>query len=127
MVAVRRTIMTYIIPRTLKHETKIFKRLYIKDLAFIGLFLSLAYFFKGMVHAYMQIPYWLFTFIFSFYMVTRPKCNPKKYKFQSILMYLFRDNSTYHSLNHVRKGEQDMSTTRKNGKGNIEKRVNLQK
>ncbi len=100
--------MTYLIPKTLKHETKIFRRLYIKDLAYIGLILALAYFCKGMVHLYFQIPYWIFAFLVSLYMVSRPKSNPRKHKFKALAMYLFRDNSTYYSINHVRKGEQDV-------------------
>jgi len=91
--------MTYLIPRTLKLETKIFKKLYVRDLVYIGLVLALAYFCKGMVHVYLLIPYWLFAFLTAFYMVVHPKCNPQKRKWQALAMFIFRDNKTYYSIN----------------------------
>lgn len=93
--------MTYLIPRTLKHETKIFKKLYIRDISYIGAVLALAYFSKGMVHVYLQVPYWIFAFIVSFYMVSKPNSNPQKHKFKALALYLFRDNNTYYSINHI--------------------------
>lgn len=99
--------MTYLIPRTLKHETKMFKRLYIRDLIYIGLILSIGFLFKRMVHIYLIIPYWIFFFGVSIYMVTRPESNPNKRKFQALAMFLFRDNSTYYSINQVYGGDNN--------------------
>lgn len=88
----------YLIPVTLKYETKIFKRLYMKDLIYIGIIIAIAFFLKNSVHAYLQIPYWLFMIALSFYFVTKPKDNPNKRKVNALLMFIMRDNNIYYSI-----------------------------
>lgn len=100
--------MRYIIPKQLKEEYKIFDkpRIFLKDVVAGCVLLGMFYFFKGCVHSWLLLPYWIFAVTAIFFLIQPARSNPKKRNWEAIILLLGRDHTTYHSINHIQKGAE---------------------
>ena len=99
--------MRYIIPKQLHEEMKLFDkpRIYMKDLFAVCVVLGLFMLFKGLVHTWLLIPYWLLAVFCSWLLIRPAAANPKKRNWQAILMMIGSDRTTYFSENHVQEDD----------------------
>lgn len=99
--------MTYLIPKQLKEENKIFDRpkIYWKDVKTFVILLGLFLLPKNFVHTWFLIPYWISAALFSFYLIQPSGGNPKKRNWEAVFLFICRDRTVYHSINHVQRQE----------------------
>ena len=99
--------MTYIIPKQLREENKIFDRfkIYWKDVKTCVVLLGLFLLMKNFVHSWLLIPYWVSVVLFSYYLIQPARANPKKRNWEAILLFIGKDHTIYRSINHVQKGD----------------------
>lgn len=97
------------IPRQLREENKIFDRfnIYWKDVKTCVILLGVFMLMKNFVHNWLQIPYWISSVLFSYYLVQPAGGNPKKRNWEAILLFIGKDHTVYHSINHVQAQEDD--------------------
>lgn len=101
--------MTYLIPNKMKEEIKILTKpvtIYMKDLLTALIIFLTAWTASSFVHAWLMIPYAVFTIIVTVYLTRPAKDNPGKRKWEAILLMLGRQLSRpwYRSENHTPKG-----------------------
>lgn len=102
--------MMYIIPKHLKEEYKIFDKpkIYWKDVVTIVILLGIFLVGQNFVHAWLQIPYWVFAIIISFFLIQPAKrSNPRKRNWEALLLFVGRSRETYYSINHVQEGKNN--------------------
>lgn len=99
----------YIIPKQLREEYKIFNkpRIFLKDVIAGSIMLGWFYFFKGLVHSWLFLPYWIIAAIIIFFLIQPARSNPKKRNWEAILLFISRNHTTYYSLNHVQRGQNN--------------------
>ena len=100
--------MIYDIPKKLKEEYKIFHKpdIYLKDVEAGCVFLGMFYFFKGWVHSWVLLPYWIIAAAMIFFLIQPSRSNPGKRNWEAILLFLGRDQTTYRSINHDQEGAE---------------------
>lgn len=98
--------MTYIIPKNLREEFKIFDKpkIYWKDVITLAVLLMIFMMMSTFVHDWLSIPFWCFAAFSSFYLILPARRNAKRRNFEAILYLISKDYATYFSLN--RYGEE---------------------
>ncbi|ASK26306.1 DUF5592 family protein [Bacillus licheniformis] len=90
--------MSYPIPKEVKTDIKVKGFLYLKDVGILTGVLILSETFKGNIHTAFLIPYYIFTFSITIFLILPSIKNPKKKNFHSIYYALKRSRKVYHSL-----------------------------
>ena len=96
--------MTYIIPKQLKEEMKLFDhpvRLWWKDFVTLAILLGTFLMFKDMVHSWFIIPYWITVAVSCMFLIQPAPGNPQKRNWEAILLYVEKDRYPHYSVNHI--------------------------
>ncbi|ODV48161.1 DUF5592 family protein [Bacillus subtilis] len=90
--------MSYPIPKEVKTDIKVKGPLYLRDVGILIGVTVLSQIFKGSVHSSFIIPYYIFIYGVTFFLMIPSINNPKKRNFHSIFFALKRSRNTYHPI-----------------------------
>lgn len=127
--------MSYFVPRGLRSEIKVISTIrfsvFLKDVAFFGVWVCIFYFFQFMVSPWLVIPYWLLCAATGFYLVRLAKrSNPQKRNWEAIMLYMGKDHKLYRSLDLLEKRktqEEEDQQVISDGQTEIEKKQNTRR
>lgn len=96
----------YTAPEEIKSESHVALWMYALDFFFILIFLYVTYMLRTMVAAPFRIPYMFFSGICAVVFTLPSPFNKKRRIFQSLLIYLKKDNSVYHPITGKEESEE---------------------
>lgn len=89
----------YRIPKEIQSATRIGRKITLSDILFLGMWLGSTWGFgRLLVHSFYLIPYYIFSVLVMFHLLTPIKENAKVKRFESYLFYLVRKRGTRHAL-----------------------------
>ncbi|HBH3700959.1 TPA: hypothetical protein KSK42_003200 [Clostridioides difficile] len=91
----------YYIPEEIRSETKIFKSLYLSDLAFLAATLLLARILSSIVYSPLVIPYYIFTTVSTLFLLAKSSDNPGSRNYKTIYFLLTKSRHVYHIENNA--------------------------
>ncbi|MCC0732148.1 MULTISPECIES: DUF5592 family protein [unclassified Clostridioides] len=91
----------YYIPEEIRSETKIFRSLYISDLAFLVVTLLLAWVMSSIVYPPLVIPYYIFTGVSALFLLAKSSDNPGSRNYKTIYFLLTKSRHVYHIENYA--------------------------
>lgn len=110
--------MRYIVTKEIKSETQVFWWMYLQDLAFLVIWISLTLFLRNKVHGHLQIIYILFSVLIGVRLTLRSTMNPKRKYYQSLALYLLQSQHIYRYYKEEKTdgeaGERDSAHSRRN-------------
>ena len=89
----------YRIPKEIQSATRLGRKVTLTDVLFLGIWSGLTWAFGRMlVHSLYIIPYWLFSTLIMFHLLSPVKENAGVKRFESYLFYLVRKRGNHHAL-----------------------------
>ena len=85
----------YVLPKEISSSMKFTKSLYLFDIVFIGVFLTIAWALSPLVYNPLIVLYYISIFIIAVILTSKSKINPQKRKYQSIYYALIRNRNSY--------------------------------
>ena len=87
--------MRYVVAQEIKSETKVGKSIYLFDLFYIIIFMTVSFVFGDAVHEMLKIPYYIFSGVCAVFLTSKSLMNRKRRNFESIILFLRRDKNVY--------------------------------
>lgn len=96
---------TYTVVKELKAPIKIFRNLFLFDVAFVLGFMMIAYLLKIFVQPIIQPTYFIFSVVMALILTSKPPKNPQKRVFNVIYYWIIKDRYTYHAISIAKEKE----------------------
>ena len=89
----------YRIPKEIQSETRLGRKVTLADVLFLGIWSGLTWGFgRILVHSFYTVPYWLFSALIMFHLLSPVKENAGVKRFESYLFYIVRKRGNRHAL-----------------------------
>jgi len=89
----------YRIPKEIQSATRLGRKVTLADVLFLGIWSGLTWAFgRIFVHSFYIIPYWLFSVLIMFHLLSPVKENASVKRFESFLFFLIRKRGNRHAL-----------------------------
>lgn len=87
--------MRYLTTQEIKSETKVGKSIYLFDLFFILIYMSVSLILGNFVHEGLRFPFYIFSLVMALILTMKSYTNHKRRNYEAILLYFQKDESVY--------------------------------
>lgn len=99
--------MKYLTTQEIKSETKVGKSIYLFDLFFVIIYMSVSLVLGNMVHASLRAAFYLFSLAMALLLTAKSYYNKKRRNYESIFLYLQRDGTVYYPAINISKAPKE--------------------
>lgn len=88
----------YSLPSEINEEIRLISFITVNTVLIFAIFLYFGFSLRNMVYPPLQIPFLIYNSFIGFLVTVKSRTNPQKRLYQSVLLYLFRNNHEYEPI-----------------------------
>lgn len=95
--------MQYFVPKEIKSETKMSKRINLKDFAFVSAVLSISMVMDTLVYAPLKVVYYIFSVLSALVLTIPSRSNPNRRNYQGLMIFIRKqqEDKFYKSIKNI--------------------------
>ncbi len=104
--------MRYLTTQEIKSETKVGKSIYLFDLFFLIIYMSVSFILGNIVHEYFRIIFYGFSMVMALALTAKSFTNHRRRNYEAIILFFQKDTEIYRPVKNIsKKPKGDESVT----------------
>lgn len=90
--------MKYLVTQEIESPSRVAKHIEITDFFFCLVYMAVIYALSPLVHEYLKIIYYIYSFLFALFLTSKSTFNKKRRNYESIILMLRHNINIYHPV-----------------------------